>query len=161
MSDFTTRDGCFEAFLEQKKRADAAEAQLDQLRMSDEKQCAQVFFDLAEELDVQSGANPGGKSGSVWDAVMGMKAERDALKIRVGELQIMLDVRSIEVANEEKATDALTADNSALQEQLAAIGKLRTRTYITLLWQAIRDVCSVQTIGRIAMREKELRGRMS
>ena len=28
MSDFTTRDGCFAAFLEQKKRADAAEAQL-------------------------------------------------------------------------------------------------------------------------------------
>ena len=71
MSDFTTRDGCFEAFLEQKKRADAAEA------------------------------------------------------------------------------------------QLAALGKLRARTYILMLWQAIRDVCSVQTIGRIAMREKELRGGMS
>ena len=32
MSDFTTRDGCFEAFLEQKKRAEKAERELIEAR---------------------------------------------------------------------------------------------------------------------------------
>ena len=62
-----------------------------------------------------------------------LEAENAALKLRVEELQIMLDVRSIEVANEEKATDALQKRLEALTAENAAL-KLRVEA---LDWQPI------------------------
>ena len=73
-----------------------AKQELDALLKSDEKQCSQVYFDLAVELDVQSTANPTGAQGSVFGAVAALKAECATLRATVARLQAPVVADSVE-----------------------------------------------------------------